>query len=44
MHEIKGWFFLALSLLFLMTICAIAAMGMIMRPVRWGSRSYRPAA
>ena len=40
MHELKGWFFLLLSLAFLMTICAIAALSMFMRPQRWCDTTF----
>jgi hypothetical protein len=44
MHELKGWFFLLLSLAFLMMICAIAALSMLMRPQRWCDTTFRAAA
>jgi hypothetical protein len=44
MHDLKGWFFLALSFLFLLLICAIAALSMLMRPPRWCDKTYRAAA
>lgn len=37
-HEIKGWFFLAASMLLLLVICGLAMIGLLTRPVRWAER------
>ena len=39
-HTIKGWVFLLISVLFLILICAIAAiaLGTFTRPPRWHER------
>jgi hypothetical protein len=44
MQELRGWFFLLLSFLFLMLICAIAALSMVMRPQRWCDKAFRATA
>ncbi len=36
--ELKGWFFLLVSLAFLVTICALAALATYMQPCRWSER------
>jgi hypothetical protein len=41
MDEAKGWFFLIFSFLFLMMICAIAAVSLVLRPARWTNRFHR---
>ena len=33
-HEVKAWFFLVVSLLFLLMICSVAALGLFTRPGR----------
>ena len=40
-HNIQGWVFLLISLLFLVLICAIAAiaLGILTRPPRWHERN-----
>lgn len=40
-HEMKGAFFLLASFALLATICAIAALGTVMRPQRWCERETR---
>lgn len=40
-HEMKGAFFLLASFVLLATICAIAALGTLMRPQRWCERETR---
>ncbi len=40
-HDMKGGFFLIASFLLLATICAIAALGTLMRPQRWCERETR---
>ncbi len=40
-HDMKGGFFLLVSFAFLATICAIAALGTLMRPQRWCERETR---
>jgi len=40
--ELKGWFFLAVSLAFFALICAMAALSTVMRPERWSERRKRP--
>jgi len=41
MHDLKGGFFLIASFGLLAMICAIAALGTIMRPQRWCERQTR---
>jgi hypothetical protein len=40
-HDMKGAFFLIVSFVLLATICAIAALGTLMRPERWCERESR---
>ncbi len=40
-HDMKSGFFLFASFLLLATICAIAALGTLMRPQRWSERETR---
>jgi hypothetical protein len=37
--ELKGWFFLAASLLLLVFICGLAMVGVLTRPMRWSERA-----
>jgi hypothetical protein len=39
MHDLKGGFFLAASVVMLVLICAIAALASVMRPQRWCERT-----
>lgn len=41
MHDLKGGFFLIASFGLLAMICAVAALGTIMRPQRWCERQTR---
>jgi hypothetical protein len=41
MHDLKGGFFLFASFVMLALICAIAALGTVMRPQRWCERTTR---
>jgi hypothetical protein len=41
MQDMKGGFFLIASFLLLAMICAIAALGTVMRPQRWCERETR---
>jgi len=41
MHDMKGGFFLIACFLLLATICAVAALGTLMRPQRWCERETR---
>ena len=41
MHDLKGGFFLLASFVMLALICAIAALGTVMRPQRWCERQTR---
>ncbi len=36
--ELKAWFFLIISLLLLLIICSVAALGLFTRPKRWSER------
>jgi len=36
--ELKAWFFLIISLLLLLMICSVAALGLFTRPTRWSER------
>lgn len=36
--ELKAWFFLIISLLLLLIICGVAALGLFTRPTRWSER------
>ena len=38
LHDVRAAFFLMMGLLMLAMICAIAALGTVMRPVRWADR------
>jgi hypothetical protein len=38
LHDVRAAFFLMLGLLMLAMICAAAALGTVMRPVRWADR------
>jgi hypothetical protein len=38
LHDMRAAFFLTLGLLMLAMICAVAALGTVMRPVRWADR------
>jgi Tfp pilus assembly protein PilN len=38
LHDVRAAFFLMMGLLMLATICAVAALGTVMRPVRWADR------
>ena len=38
LHDVRGAFLLMLDLLMLAMICAVTAMGTVMRPVRWADR------
>ncbi len=38
LHDMRAAFFLMLGLLMLAMICAVAALGTVMRPVRWADR------
>ncbi len=37
--ELKAWFFLIISLLLLLMICSVAALGLFTRPTRWSERA-----
>ncbi len=39
--EMKGWFFLIVSLAFFAFICALAAFSTVMQPTRWHERRKR---
>jgi hypothetical protein len=41
MQELKGLFFLFVSLAFFAMICAAAALSTVMQPVRWSERQRR---
>ena len=43
-HDVKGGFFLIASFVLLALICAIAALGTVMRPQRWCERQTRLTA
>ena len=38
LHDVRAAFFLIMGLLMLATICAVAALSTVMRPVRWADR------
>jgi Tfp pilus assembly protein PilN len=38
LHDVRAGFFLMMGLLMLAMICAVAALGTVMRPVRWADR------
>jgi hypothetical protein len=38
LHEFRGGFFLLVGFAMLAFICALAALGTVMRPVRWADR------
>lgn len=38
LHEVRGGFFLLVGFAMLAFICALAALGTVMRPVRWADR------
>ena len=38
LHDMRAAFFLMMGLLMLAMICAVAALGTVMRPVRWADR------
>jgi sorbitol-specific phosphotransferase system component IIBC len=38
LHDVRAAFFLMMGLLMLAMICAVAALGPVMRPVRWADR------
>ena len=38
LQDVRAAFFLMLGLLMLAMICAVAALGTVMRPVRWADR------
>jgi hypothetical protein len=38
LHEVKGGFFLLVGFAMLAFICALAALGTVMRPIRWADR------
>lgn len=38
LHDIRAGFFLLVGLVMLATICAVAALSTVMRPVRWADR------
>lgn len=38
LHDVRAAFFLMMGLLMLAMICAVAALGTVMRPVRWADR------
>jgi Tfp pilus assembly protein PilX len=38
LHDVRAGFLLLVGLTMLMVICAIAALGTVMRPVRWSDR------
>ena len=39
MHEMKGWISLLASVVLLLVICGVAALGLFTRPTRWSDRS-----
>lgn len=39
LHDMRAAFFLVVALAMLLFICAIAAMGAVLRPVRWADRN-----
>ncbi len=39
--ELRGWFFLMVSLVFLTIICALAVLSAYMQPRRWAERHRR---
>ena len=38
LHDVRGGFFLLVGFAMLALICAVAALGTVMRPVRWVDR------
>jgi hypothetical protein len=38
LHDVRAAFFLMMGLFMLAMICAVAALGTVMRPVRWADR------
>lgn len=38
LQDARAWFFLVMGLAMLAMICAVAALGTVMRPVRWAER------
>jgi hypothetical protein len=38
LHDLRGGFFLLVGFAMLAFICAVAALGTVMRPVRWADR------
>jgi hypothetical protein len=38
LHDVRAAFFLMLGLLMLAMICTVAALGTVMRPIRWADR------
>jgi hypothetical protein len=38
LHDVRAAFFLMMGLIMLAMICAVAALGTVMRPVRWADR------
>jgi hypothetical protein len=38
LQDIRAWFLLVLALAMVVFICAIAGMGLVLRPVRWADR------
>jgi Tfp pilus assembly protein PilX len=38
LHDVRAGFFLFVGLTMLVLICAVAALGTVMRPVRWADR------
>lgn len=38
LHEVRGGFFLLVGFAMLAFICALAALGTVMRPIRWADR------
>lgn len=38
LHDVKAGFFLAVVLSMLLFICAVAALGAVLQPVRWSDR------
>lgn len=42
LHDVRAAFFLVIALAMLVTICALAGLGTVLRPVRWAERKgYR---
>jgi len=42
LHDVRAGFFLVIALAMLAFICAVAALGAMLRPVRWSDRkAYR---